>query len=105
MQLPRKPAASHTVIDRNKVYELGGYPADRSLRGFTRPINRIAQSYRDEGALPDEALDVLEAIYSSTADNPSMATGFAVPREVLPLVQTAAKRDDVPSTAEEVDRT
>lgn len=81
-------AAGHDgFIDRDKVYELGGYAADRSLRGFTRPINRITQGYRDEGALPEQAPDLLEAVYSSTADNPSMAVGFAVAREMRGLLQ------------------
>lgn len=88
-------AAKHDgFIDRDKVYELGEYPSDRSLRGFTRPINRIAQSYRDEGTLPEEALDVLDAVYSASAENPSMAIGFAVPRGVLSLVHDGVTKRD-----------
>jgi len=76
-------------VERAKVYELGGYAPDRSLRGFTRPIGRIAQEFRDEGFIHESAVDVLDAVYSASADNPSLATGFRVDSRVLPLIVTA----------------
>jgi hypothetical protein len=88
-------AKNEGFIDREKIYKLGEYPSERSLRGFTRPINRIAQSHRNEGTLPKEAVDVLEAVYDASAENPSMAIGFGVPKSILPLVRDGVlKRDE-----------
>ena len=33
-------------VSRDEVYELGGYAQNRSLKGFTRPSNRITQRYQ-----------------------------------------------------------
>lgn len=77
-------------IERERVYELGGYAEDRSLRGFTRPINRMARVFRKENRVSDSAVDVLEAVYDAFSDNPSVAAGFEVNRDVLPLLVSVA---------------
>jgi hypothetical protein len=84
------------IVDRDKVYELGSYEETRSLRGFTRPITRIAQMLRDADEIDGDAVDLFEATYDSWAVNPSMAVGFAVNRQALPLLIAAMvrRRDD-----------
>ncbi|MHB8233638.1 MAG: PIN-like domain-containing protein [Solirubrobacteraceae bacterium] len=85
------------VIGREKVYDIGEYDEDRSLRSFTRPIKRIAQEFRDDDAIDALAVDVLEADYDSLAENPSLATGFSVNPEVLPLLVEAVERSRRPA--------
>jgi len=69
----------------NIVYELGGYPEDRQLKGFTRPANRATQALRDSGDLPDEAEELLEAIYDLNIKGYQQAKGFRVPQELVAL--------------------
>ena len=78
----RLAAQQGGFASREQVYELGQYHDERSLRGFTRPVNRIVQEMRAQGQLPDGALDVLTTRY----DGGVVATGFDVPREVVPLL-------------------
>lgn len=85
-------ASQGGFIARNKVYEIGKYSDDRSLRGFTRPIYRIAGVLRDDERIHESAVDLLEAVYSASSDNPSLATGFRINSEVLPLVVEAMLR-------------
>lgn len=85
-------ASSGGFIDRETVYELGEYPEERSLRGFTRPVNRIAQAFRDEGRISESAVDVLEASYLGLTENPNLADGFAVNASVIPLVVAVLER-------------
>lgn len=85
------------MIGREKVYDIGEYDEDRSLRSFTRPIKRIAQEFRDDDAIDALAVDVLEADYDSLAENPSLATGFSVNPEVLPLLVEAVERSRRPA--------
>ncbi len=62
------------------------------LRGFTRPINRMARVFRQEGRVAESAVDLIEAVYSTLSENPSVATGFEVNSHVLPLLEAAAAR-------------
>lgn len=61
-------------ITRKRVYKIGHYPEDRTLRGFTRPINRIVAELKAEGAIPDSAADLL----TSSFQNGVVADGFSV---------------------------
>ncbi len=80
-------AVSHGgFVNRDTVYDIGGYDEDRSLRGFTRPINRIARIFRDAGQVDGSAVDLLDAVYSSTSDNPNVAVGFEINPQVQPLL-------------------
>lgn len=83
----RHAAANGGRVERDEVYKIGQYAADRSLRGFTRPINRIAQCFREEGRIHELAADVLDASYSSLSENPSAATGFVINSRVLPMFE------------------
>ena len=73
-------------VSREQVYELAHYPAGRSLRGFTRPINRIAQNLRDEGQIPEEAVDIVTTVYNEQSPNVGWAAGFRVHDDVLPVL-------------------
>ena len=67
-------------VSREEVYDIGGYPRDRQLKGFTRPCNRVTQKLRDAGKLPeDEEVELLTPIYSKTARGYSRALGFRIP--------------------------
>lgn len=73
-------------ISREKVYELAGYePEKRSLRGFTRPVRRICEALRVEGALAEDAPELLEADYDETVAGFQRAGGFTVPAQVVEL--------------------
>jgi len=85
-------------IERATVYEIAGYDEDRSLRGFTRPINRIRDALCAEGRVQESAVDVLSTVYHPWADNPSEAVGFQVNSEVLSLVVAAVTRRSAQTT-------
>jgi predicted nucleic acid-binding protein len=72
-------------VDRATVYELAGYAEDRQLRGFTRPITTVARELEEAGVLSGEEPFLLRTIYGSAAE-PSLASGFQIPDEVVPMV-------------------
>lgn len=74
--------------DRDTVYELGDYDESRSLKGFTRPVNRIMKEMHANGDLPIDAADPMKPIYDH--ENPSFqrAQGFAMPPELAALFST-----------------
>jgi hypothetical protein len=75
-------------VSREKVYEFGGYDESRSLKGFTRPVNRIQADLVDRGLLPEDADDLLEPIYPPVTGY-ARATGFRVPLEVVKIMLEA----------------
>ncbi|MFJ9700580.1 PIN-like domain-containing protein [Streptomyces fradiae] len=79
-------AANEGFVDRDTVYELAGYPSDRQLKGFTRPISTVARDLQDEGVLNGQEPFLLHTIYGS-ATEPSWATGFRIPEETVSLLQ------------------
>jgi hypothetical protein len=83
-------AQNDGFVSRNKVYEFGGYDKSRSLRGFTRPINRIVQKLRDRGAISEDAVDVLKAVYDPRFSY-VQASGFRIPQELIPLFRAAPR--------------
>jgi Restriction endonuclease len=69
-------------ITRRQVYRLGGFDPNRSLRGFTRPSNRITQQLQREGIVSPRVDFPLRAVYGKGGQ----ATHFIVPPEfVRPL--------------------
>ncbi|MGH3224238.1 MAG: PIN-like domain-containing protein [Streptosporangiaceae bacterium] len=79
-------------VEREIVYKLGGYDAERSLRGFTRPINRITREFREDGVIPSSAIDVLATEYDPASGKPvGWASGFRVPDVLVPLVRSWAR--------------
>lgn len=80
----RLAAASGTgSVSRDQVYELGDFPDERMLRGFTRPLRRLTQALQAEGAVPDDVLPILVARYPDGVK----ASYFSVPPEVPALLQ------------------
>ncbi|MGW3895695.1 PIN-like domain-containing protein [Micromonospora profundi] len=80
-----KAANQDGYVARSQVYEIGGYHEGRSLRGFTRPINRIVQIMRDQGTLPEQAVDLFWAVYNEDSPAFGVAAGFQIHDDVLPL--------------------
>jgi len=82
-------------VSREDVYELGGYPPARSLKGFTRPVNRIVQNLVEAGKLPEDAEDLLIPVYDPDIKGYQRALGFQVPLEVVKMMleQFKAKAD------------
>ncbi|WFE92733.1 PIN-like domain-containing protein [Micromonospora sp. WMMD987] len=72
-------------VTRSQVFEVANYPEERSLRGFTRPFNRIAQLMREEGRLPEQAVDLFRAVYNEDSPAVGVAAGFQIHDDVLPL--------------------
>lgn len=78
--LIREAAAGDHSVSRGRVYELGGYPEDRTLRGFTRPVRRIAAGLTAAGMLHEAAAPALRAVYPPGGVR---AVSFEVPRSVV----------------------
>jgi hypothetical protein len=79
-------------ISRADVYRIAEYDADRSLRGFTRPVRRIVQAFQDRGLIPDGAEDLLSTSYDD--ETVGLAAGFTVPDSVVPFVLRWAEASD-----------
>jgi hypothetical protein len=68
-------------VSRAEVYRVAGFSRDRSLRGFTRPVNRITDQLIMEGLIATEASSILYPYYGTGV----LALSFLVPDAVLPL--------------------
>lgn len=79
-------AANGGFVDRETVYDLAGYPSDRQLKGFTRPVSTVARELEDLGVLSGEEPFLLHTIYGSLTE-PSWASGFRIPDETIPLLR------------------
>lgn len=66
-------------VGRGDVYRIAGFPPKRTLRGFTRPVTRIAAELRSGALLPEEAKPALVALY----DHGVLTTRFQVPPEFV----------------------
>jgi predicted nucleic acid-binding protein len=87
-QAIRLAAVRGGFIEREIVATLGGYGEGQSLRGFSRPINRIAQEFRDQGIVPPAAVDVLQTEYDPNSGlSAGWATGFRIPDPLVPLIR------------------
>lgn len=75
-------------VPRERVYELAGYPAERALKGFTRPTNRICGDLVSEGLLPEGAAVLLTAVFDPDAKSYQRTSGFKVPTQILLLMST-----------------
>lgn len=77
----RAAAAAGGSVDRDTVYEIGGYGDDRMLRGFTRPSARITRDLQAEDLLPEGVTPMLIPQYVGVR-----AAGFEIPREVVSIL-------------------
>jgi PIN like domain len=79
-------AQNDGFVGREKVYKFGGYSEGRMLRGFTRPVNRIAQRTRSRyGVSSDSGEDIFRAVYEP---GDVQASGFRiVAPQLIPLIK------------------
>lgn len=82
----REALSQKGYVTRDRVYKIGRFPKDRSLRGFTRPINRIVADLKEEGWIPETATDLL----SSSYQNGAVADGFSVDARLGDLLGLSA---------------
>lgn len=80
-QAIRLAARSGGRVSREQVYELGAFPDERMLRGFTRPPARLTSALQAEGVVPERVLPILVAGYPHGVK----ASYFSVPPEILAL--------------------
>lgn len=69
-------------LPRALVYELGEYEDGRTLRGFTRPVNRITRQLQRDGLVAADVAPALEPVYEQGVQ----AAYFAVPPDVRKLL-------------------
>lgn len=84
-----KYAAQHAGrVSREVVYEVGGYDPGRTLRGFGRPVNRLARGIYD----PYEAMEDFPPVFDSYF-NPEVswvqAAGFYLAEDLAAAVREA----------------
>lgn len=82
----RFAARNGGFIGRDDVYRIGEYDPDRQLKGFTRPVNRIAQMLRERGEIPEDSGDVLVPVYDQGDYGFGWVDGFRVPNEIIALL-------------------
>ena len=69
-------------VTRGQVFKLGRYDKSRSLRGFTRPVNRVVAALKDEGLVAADAADLLISSYQDGVK----ADGFRVDSRLAVLL-------------------
>jgi hypothetical protein len=74
-------------VSREDVYRLGEHESGRTLKGFTRPVNRLVQDLREAGELPDEAADALSPVYDKMSYGFGWVDGFRTSEEIVNLFQ------------------
>lgn len=74
-------------LSRADTYAIAGYdPNQRSLKGFTRPVNRVVTRLQDDGRIDSEVEDLLQPVYDSSIKGYQRATGFRIPADVAAMV-------------------
>lgn len=74
-------------ISRAEVYEVLGRSEDQSLKGFTRPVNKVMEMLRAKKQIRDDAEPLLTPIYE-TSKTYQQAQGFKVPVQVISLINS-----------------
>lgn len=69
-------------VSREEVYRIGQYPTERTLRGFTRPANRIVADMKQAGEVLADAVDILSPSYRTGVQ----ADGFTVHPDLAVLL-------------------
>lgn len=80
-QAIRLAAQSGGRVTREQVFELGEFPDDRMLRGFTRPPARLTAALQAKRIVPDNVLPIFVARYPDGVK----ASYFSVPPEIPAL--------------------
>lgn len=74
------------VIDRADVFEVAEWdPKKRSLKGFTRPINRVVAKMKEAGLLDPSSPSPISPQYLATKKGYQRAHSFSVPADLLPI--------------------
>ena len=94
----RLAARSGGRVTREKVYELGGFPDERMLRGFTRPPARLTVALQAEGVVPEGVLPIFVARYPDGVK----ASYFTVPPEIPAAYAELTRSEVAPSEAIDV---
>lgn len=64
-EIIRHAVALGGSVTREQIYDLAGYPPDRTLRGFSRPTSRLRDELVQEGLIPGSAAYPLEVDYGT----------------------------------------
>lgn len=93
-----RAARNGGFVNRKDVYDIGGYEPERTLRGFTRPVNRIAQTVFDPEGAAEDPIEVFSSRYDPNYSW-VQASGF----DLEPTFLAAAAATDPPGTADRDD--
>jgi hypothetical protein len=74
-------------ISRAEVYEVLGRPQEQSLKGFTRPVNKLMEVLKAKGQVRADAEPLLLPIYE-TSKTYQQAQGFKVPVQVISQISS-----------------
>lgn len=74
-------------VDRDRIYVIGGYPQSRSLRGWTRPINRIVEQMRSDGTVPADAPSPTKTTFDPDVRSYQRAQGLELAEDLGLWVQ------------------
>lgn len=89
-------AFSNNQVTRDKIYDLAGFDEDRTLRGFGRPVNRLARDTFD----PQGELDEFPVVFDSVYD-PShswvQAAAFALDPDLGEVIRDVLKASPPPA--------
>ncbi|MEH0824346.1 MULTISPECIES: restriction endonuclease [unclassified Micromonospora] len=77
--LIRTAARQHGRLEREQVYTIAEFTPDRTLRGLTRPTNRITAALIEQGRLPEK----VEYPFQTGYDHGVQATHFTVPPDLV----------------------
>lgn len=89
-----KYAVEHSGrVSRDKIYELGEYEDGRTLRGFARPVNRLARGVYDPGDLMEDFPPVFDSYYDPAASW-VQAAGFEVDADLAYALREALNTED-----------
>jgi hypothetical protein len=74
-------------LERAQVYMIAEFPADRTLRGLTRPTNRITAALIEQGRLPED----VEYPFQTGYDHGVQATHFTVPLDLVEALRALGR--------------
>jgi hypothetical protein len=77
--LIRAAARQRGRLERAQVYTIAEFAPDRTLRGLTRPTNRITAALIEQGRLPED----VEYPFQTGYDHGVQATHFTVPPDLV----------------------
>ncbi|MFI9008349.1 PIN-like domain-containing protein [Actinosynnema sp. NPDC053489] len=86
----REAARRGGRIERDAIYEIGGFDDDRVLRGFTKPVARITRMLQSRGVVARDVEAALTPVYSGVR-----AVAFRIPADmVAALADDPAEEDE-----------